>query len=270
MGAAALTRATPTPPLAGRHVVVTRPAQQAQHLAELIAAAGGEAVLFPVLSISAIEDKAPLLALAARLDQFDLAVFVSPNAVEHALTPLLGTRPWPAYTRVATVGKGSERALARFGLTGVIAPSLRFDSEALLQLPEMQQMAGRRVIIFRGDGGRELLGETLVARGAQVEYLSCYRRGRPAADASPLLALWRRAQLDALTVTSSEGLRNLRAMLDVTGRQFLSQTPLFVPHSRIGEEAAKLGLTRVIATPPGDEGLVAGLIEHFGASPHGR
>ena len=256
-------------PLAGRRIVVTRPAGQAQHLADLIAAAGGEAVLVPVLTISDVEDGAPLVAMAGRLEQFDLAVFVSPNAVERALPRLLAQRSWPAQTRVATVGKGSERALARFGLTRVIAPQRRFDSEALLELPELQDMAGRRVVIFRGDGGRELLGDTLIARGASVEYLGCYRRGKPHSGAATLAALWARGELDALTVTASEGLRNLCAMVDGPGRQALAQTPLFVPHARIAEAAASVGLTRVIVTPPGDEGLLAGLIAHFSSLRHG-
>lgn len=257
-------------PLAGRHVVVTRPAEQAQHLAGLIKDAGGVALLFPVLTIADIEDKAPLASAAARLEEFDLAVFVSPNAVLRALPTLLASRAWPKSTRVATVGKGSERTLERFGIADVIAPRSRFDSEALLELPEMQQMAGRRVLIFRGDGGRELLGETLTARGASVEYLSCYRRGKPDASAAPLAALWSRGELDALIVTSSEGLRNLCEMLDDSGRASLASTLLFAPHQRIAEEARRLGLARVVLAEPGDDGLIAALIAHFSADRHGN
>jgi len=268
MGAAALARTVR--PLAGRHIVVTRPAEQAQHLAALISAAGGEVVLFPLLTISAVDDPAPLAAIAARLEQFDLAVFVSPTAVDRALRTILAGRRWPEQTAVATVGKGSERALASFGLTRVIAPQLRFDSEALLELPELQNMTGKRVVIFRGDGGRELLGASLIARGASVEYLTCYRRGKPLGDAAPLRELWDRGALDALTVTSSEGLHNLYAMLDGAARESLLRTPLFVPHSRIAAEAGKLGLARVVATPPGDEGLMEGLIAYFSADEHGR
>ena len=270
MGAAASATKVLERPLAGRHIAVTRPRHQARHLQDLIAEAGGETVLFPLLTISDVEDPAPLRALAPQLDEYDLAVFVSPNAVERALEPLLALRAWPAHVAVATVGKGSERALARFGLTRVIAPVQRFDSEALLELPELQQMAGKRVLIFRGDGGRELLGQTLAARGARVDYLSCYRRGKPAGDAAALLVLQARGQLDALTVTSSEGLRNLVDMAGEGGRAALATVPLFVPHSRIAAEAAKLGLSQVIVTPPGDEGLLAGLSDYFSAAAHGR
>ena len=252
-------------PLAGRHIVVTRPAEQAGHLAAEVTAAGGIAVLFPVLAIHDLDDPQPLLDVAARLDEFDLAVFVSPNAVNKALGVITGRRGWPGHLHVATMGQTSERELARFGLTEVIAPRLRFDSEALLELPQMREMSGKRVVVFRGDGGRDLLGDTLTQRGAAVEYVTCYRRGKPDADSAPLLQLWGDRQLDAIVITSSEGLRNLAEMLGNGGQELLKHTPLFVPHARIVAEASALGLCRVMPTAPGDEGLVAGLIAHFAA-----
>ena len=251
------------PALAGHRVVVTRPAGQTAHLATLIRAAGGEPVLFPALEILDVEDLQPLAALVDRLDAFDLAIFVSANAVEKALALVRARRAWPAGLRVATVGRGSARALQRHGFAAVIAPSEHFDSEALLDLPELKDVAGKRVVIFRGDGGRELLGDTLAARGATVEYAECYRRGRPKGDAAPLLALWERHELDALTVTSSEGLANLYEMLGEAGRQWLQQTPLFAPHERIAAAARTLGVQTVVLTGPGDEGLVAGLASFF-------
>jgi uroporphyrinogen-III synthase len=250
-------------PLEGRHIVVTRPAGQAAHLAEALAALGAQPVLFPVLAIFDLDDPRPLLDLAIRLDNYDWAAFVSPNAVDKALTPILARRAWPAHLRVATVGRSSEMALAGFGIRDVVAPQERFDSEALVALPELQDMAGKRVIIFRGDGGRELLGDTLKSRGAAVEYVSCYRRGKPAADPAPLLKLWGDGRLDALTVTSSEGLRNLYDMVGKVGQSWLRKTPTFVPHARIADQARSLGFHDVIATGPGDDGLVAGLLEHF-------
>jgi uroporphyrinogen-III synthase len=249
--------------LAGRRVVVTRPAGQAAHLAALIRAAGGEPVLFPVLEILDAEDLRPALALIERLEAFDLAIFVSANAVKKALDLVQARRAWPAGLRVATVGRGSERELQRRGFAAVIAPSERFDSEALLDLPELKDVQGKRVVIFRGDGGRELLGDTLSARGAAVEYAECYRRGRPQADVAALLALAARQELDAFTVTSSEGLANLHDMLGEKGRQSLEQTPLFAPHERIAAAARALGVQTVVLTSPGDQGLVAGLAAFF-------
>ena len=275
MSVAAPTTPVPTPqgggPLAGRHVVVTRPAGQASHLAEALAALGARPVLFPVLEIVDVPDLKPLLDLAIRLDEFDLAVFISPNAVNKALNVILSRRAWPAGLAVATMGKSSERELARYGIADIIAPQGRFDSEALLEMAAMQDMGGRRVIIFRGDGGRELLGDTLQARGAAVEYIECYRRGKPSLDTAPLLKLWARDELDAITVTSSEGLRNLFDMVGPLGQAWLRRTAVFVPHARIAEQAAALGLTNVVATGPADDGLVAGLIDYFSrpAQDHG-
>lgn len=249
--------------LAGRRVVVTRPAGQAAHIAALIKAAGGEPYLFPALEIQDAADLRPALALIERLESFDLAVFVSANAVSKALALVRARRDWPAGLRVATVGLGSERELRRHGFAAVIAPAERFDSEGLLDLPELKDVAGKRVAIFRGEGGRELLGETLAARGAAVEYAECYRRGRPQADPAPLLALCARGELAAFTVTSSEGLANLQQMLGDAGRQCLRDTPLFAPHERIAAAARALGVQTVVLTGPGDQGLIAGMSAFF-------
>jgi uroporphyrinogen-III synthase len=249
--------------LAGRHVVVTRPAGQAAHFATALSEAGAIPVRFPVLEIRDIEDPAALLEAAIRLDSFDIAVFVSPNAIQKALAVILARRAWPASLRVVTIGKSSERELARHGIHDVISPPLRFDSEGLLELPELIDVAGKRVIIFRGDGGRELLGDTLIARGARIEYLSCYRRGKPQTDPAPLLKLWEQGRLDAVTLTSSEGLRNFFDMVGRLGQAWLRKTPAFVPHARIAEQARVLGLFNVIPTGPGDDGLMAGLVQYF-------
>lgn len=253
-------------PLAGKNVVVTRPAGQAAHLAEALVELGAHPVLFPVLAIGDVADKTPILDAAIRLDSYDWAVFVSPNAVEKALAVVLAERAWPANVRAATVGHSSEQALARHGISDVVAPGERFDSEALLALPEFADVAGRRVVIFRGDGGRDLFGDTLKARGATVDYVTCYRRAKPSLDPAPLHRLWNEGRLDAMTVTSSEGLRNLWEMVGKLGQSWLKKTPTFVPHARIAEQARSLGLERVILTEPADAGLLAGLVAHF-ASP---
>jgi uroporphyrinogen-III synthase len=119
------------------------------------------------------------------------------------------------------------------------------------------------VVIFRGEGGRELLGDTLTARGARVEYAECYRRGRPDLDTAPLMKAWARNELHAITVTSSEGLRNLFDMIGKLGQTWLRKTPLFAPHPRIAATARELGLSVVIETGPGDEGLLAQLEQYF-------
>jgi uroporphyrinogen-III synthase len=253
-------------PLKGKSIVVTRPAHQAQAFARLVTGAGGRAILFPAIEICDIEDPGPFVQLVDRLDEFDLAVFVSPNAVERAMSLISARRKLPRRLQVATVGGGSVRALERFGVTGILAPQGRSDSEALAELPALAAVSGRRVVIFRGAGGREALAETLRARGATVEYAECYRRVRPEFDAAPLLEAWARKGVDAVTVTSSEGLRNFADMIGPAGRERLPATPLFVPHPRIAEAAHELGVRKVIVTGPGDDGMLTGLTAYFAAA----
>ena len=250
-------------PLAGKHILVTRPAEQARELAALIAAAGGHPVLFPAIEVRDLEDTRPFFELVDRLEGFDLAIFISPNAVSRAMKRILERRALPPGLQVAAVGGGSARALADFGVSDVIVPVQGNDSEGLLALPEFSVAGRRRVVIFRGQGGRELLGDTLTVRGASVEYAECYRRSRPQTDPAPLLEAWRRGEMDAVTVTSSEGLRNLFEMLGDPGRELLLSTPLFVPHPRIAEAARGFQVQTVIVTGPNDSGLLTGLTAYF-------
>ncbi len=264
---------TPVLPLAGLNIVVTRPREQAAQLAQRIEQSGGNAILFPLLEISPATDTQPLRELVTRLHEFNLAIFISPNAVRYgmeairasgvSLTPTLSSeereqtnRCASSTLKIATVGQGSAKALRDLGVQKIIAPQDRFDSEALLALPELQNVKGWRVVIFRGDGGRELLGDTLKARGAAVEYAECYRRTKPQQDAGALLA----ADPHAIAVTSSEALGYLWDMLDEPGRARLASVPLFVPHARIAEAARSLGWRNVIPTAGGDDGLFSGLV----------
>jgi uroporphyrinogen-III synthase len=253
-----------TGPLAGRCIVVTRPRAQAAPLAAAIAAAGGEALLFPLLEIAPADDPAPLNVAASQLAAYSLAIFVSPNAVAHALPVLLAGQGWPVDLHPATVGPGTAKALAERGIPGCLLPQQRFDSEGLLALPEFaaERVAGRRIAIFRGDGGRELLADTLRARGASVDCITCYRRSGPAHGFTPLLDAWRLGRLDGIVVSSSEGLRYLVDGLPDAGRQFLAQTPVFVPHARIAEVAGTLGLARIELTEATDSGLIEGLLAY--------
>lgn len=251
----------PPGPLAGKTIVVTRPRAQAGPLAAAIAAQGGQPLVFPLLEISPAADTQPLADAVARLADYSLAVFISPNAVDHALPAILARGGWPAGLLPAAVGQGTVKALAAHGVAGCIAPDERFDSEALLALPELaaERVAGRCIAIFRGDGGRELLADTLRARGAEVDCVSCYRRSGPADGVASLLDAWRAGRLDALTVSSSEGLRYLVDLLDAEGRAWLQKTPVFVPHARIADNARALGLSNIILTEAADAGILAGL-----------
>ena len=248
-------------PLAGRTVLVTRPAQQAAALAQAIREAGGEAFEFPALAIEAVPMGALRVPLA-QLRDADIAIFISPNAAQFGMAAIRTGGALPAGIRVFAVGPGTARALAAESVDAVIMPDGR-DSEALLALPHLQDVAGKRVVIVRGVGGRALLADTLTARGAEVHFMECYRRVRPQADAAPLLARWQTGGVDAVTVTSAETLANLAALLGEAGAPLLARTPLFAPHEKIAEAARRFGIAHVIATPGGDAGLVDGLINWF-------
>ena len=247
-----------TTPLQGLSILVTRPTAQADILAGLIAERGGEAVCFPLIEISAADDPEPLRQAIAQLADYSLTIFISPNAVAYSLPQILAARTWPAGLAVAAIGPGTVAQLNAKGITEVIVPDERFDSASLLERPELQteRVAGEKVLILRGNGGREELAETLLARGAQVDAVTVYRRSPPAEPAL-LLSLLRNTTLDALTISSSEGLRNLQALLDTENIEVFRRTPVFVPHQRIAEVATDLGWEDVILTRP----AVAGIIE---------
>ena len=254
---------TPAGALSGRGIVVTRPRDQALALAELIEREGGRALVFPAIAIEEVADRSGIERLVDDLHRFDIAIFISPNAAAKGLDAVRRRRELPAHLTVAAVGGGSARELERRGVLRVIVPQAGFDSEALLDLPEFGDVAGKRVVIFRGEGGRAMLGATLKARGASVEYAECYRRAKPCADIAPLLEAWARCEIDAVIATSSEGLRNFSEMLGERGREALASTPLFVPHPRIEATARTLGITSIVVTGAGDDAIVASLARHF-------
>lgn len=239
--------------LAGLNIVVTRPREQARGLIQGIERLGGSARPFPLLEIEAVSDTQALHRQLTRLKQADLAIFISPNAVRFGMAAITAAGGLPPQLRIATIGQGSAKALHELGVARLIVPAERFDSEGLLALPELQDVAGKRVMILRGDGGRELLGDTLKVRGATVEYVTCYLRRKHALDVAALLS----AQPDAITVTSSEALAHLWEMLK--GSEFLAAA-LFVPHPRIAELARQQGWKNIVVTGSGDDGLIASLV----------
>jgi len=243
-------------PLAGLNIVITRPREQAVQLQQHVETLGGTAILFPLLEITPVTDTKALHEAVARLSAFDLAIFISPNAVRYSMAAIRSTKGLPARLRIATVGQGSAQALRDLGVKDIIAPQDRFDSEALLALPALQNVQDWKIAIFRGDGGRELLGDTLKARGATVEYITCYQRGKPPQGIDELL----QKHIDAITLSSSEALGYLHDMLAATDKARLLNVPLFVPHARITEKARQQGWQTVLQTEGGDDGIVSGLV----------
>ena len=253
-----------TAPLAGISVLVTRPMGQAEGLANKIRDMGGSVVMLPAIDIQPTGDPHALAERIGRMREFDLIIFVSPTAVQWAWPHILARHgDWPHGFKVAAVGQGTARVLRDFDMKHVIAPEDGSGSERLLALPEFIDIEPRHVLIVRGEGGRELLADGLTARGARVEYAECYRRGKPNLDPAPIIDLWQRQGVQAVTVTSVESLDNLFDLLGSAGRDLLLGTPMFVHHARIAEAARARGVSTVIETGPDETGLLQSLIHHF-------
>ena len=263
-------------------VVITRPLAQAAPLAARVAALGRPVVVLPLLDIAALDDAAPLLAVLADLAAYALVAFVSPNAVDAAFAHI---RLWPPGVALAVLGEGSRAALAVHGVTPasatIISPpdGASSDSEHLLKTLDLDALRGRRVLIVRGDHGRELMAEGLRAAGAEVIQVAAYRRSTPCLTAelgATLRALL--AQQNDWLVTSSEALRGLLQLLQqldmeggaaaaggmtaACGAPFvvkILQQHLIVPHARIAQTASAMGFTCITLTGSGDERLLAAL-----------
>lgn len=238
--------------LGGRGVLVTRPAAQADGLCRLIEAANGRAIRVPSIEIAPVADPREAAALLAQ--SWDMLYFVSPNAVEQALT-LVPDGSWSGVAKVAAVGRATAQALTDAGRAPELVPEQRFDSETLLAMPELADMRGRRVLIVRGEGGRALFAETLRDRGAEVRFAEVYRRLRPAFDPEPLLSRWTET-VAAVTATSDEVMLNLMEMLGPEGRAHLLATPLVVVAERTAEKARRLGFVQVAVAERAEDAAI--------------
>jgi uroporphyrinogen-III synthase len=250
----------PRSSLRGVRVLVTRPAHQAGTLAQMIEAAGGVAVRLPAIEIAAPANTAALHAVLERLHEFAFAIFVSPNAVRQAM-PLLHARGIPPGLQLAAIGQGTLRALSEEGAGQVLAPADRFDSEALLELLPPAVVAGKDILIVRGEGGREQLGESLHARGARVAYAECYRRVPPRHPDAAALAQLQQGKIDILVLTSTESARNLCNLVGESGRAHLFATPVVVVGERQARACRELGYHAelCVAVQASDAALLAAL-----------
>jgi len=247
-------------PLAAAGVLVTRPDHQADGLCRLIDEAGGVPIRFPSIAIAPPDDPDAARAVLSRFADYHLVLFISANAVRCALE-LAGGATTPAHTqRIAAVGRATANALRDAGIRVDLQPISDFSSESLLALDEMQKLQGSEVLIVRGHGGRELLTDTLSARGARVSYAEVYRRSRPQVDPEPLLRRWAQGDVCIVSATSGEALDNLIDMLGQAGRQLLLSTPVVVLSQRTAGSARDKGFDEVlVAQEASDAGIVATL-----------
>jgi uroporphyrinogen-III synthase len=244
-------------------VLVTRPAAQAQAWAERLRAHGVQAEVLPLIEIAPPDDAEPVAQAWHSLTQRRMVFFVSPNAVEH----FFGLRPtgfgaWPPGVLAASPGPGTTQALVAAGVppSAVAEPAAnapQFDSESLWQRLRERPWSGARVLIVRGESGRDWLAERLREAGAEVEFVSAYRR------APPLNTPHLRGLLDAALdepqhylwfFSSSEAIDNLRHLH--LGADW-SESRALATHPRIAQTARHAGFGEVLEARPAFDAVMA-------------
>nr|WP_246589850.1 uroporphyrinogen-III synthase [Marinobacterium ramblicola] len=243
--------------------MVTRPSHQSQRQVEQLHALGAEALALPLLEIVPVTEAEheAYNAIKSRILDLDLytgIIFVSANAARIGAQWIDEYWPQlPVGVHWLAIGAATAGTLEECGIPARHVAG-GFDSEALLADPLLQQVAQQRFLIMRGEGGRELLADTLRARGAQVDYADLYRRTCPRYSREQIKRTVFAQGLSAILITSGEALNNL---LELAGTEpELLSTELIVPSQRIAVIAKARGFTRIrIADGPDDASMLRAL-----------
>ncbi len=256
-------------PLKDTGIIITRPVGQGDVLKARFEAKGAAVLHFPTIEIQAVERSPELERSLEPLDSYHYAIFISPNAVEYA-AELIDLAALPAKLKVAAIGPGTARALTALGRKPDMLPRDGANSEALLRLKSLNKVDGKRILIVRGLGGRELLAETLEERGADVEYAEVYRRNVPRVDQAEITQWFRSSKADAIAVTGRDALLNLERMLSPALTPYFRSAQLLVPSARMVKLATALGVRRrpVIAGEATDRALVEAMVNWWKS--HGK
>ncbi len=250
--------------LQGQVILNTRPEQQQAALTASLEQEGARVLSFAVIEIKPIELTAAQHRLARDISRYDILLFVSRNAVDGAFRFIDATQ-LAAGTCFGVIGAATRLALADrvVNLGSCLVAGEPYNSEALLDAAALRQVAGKQVLIFRGQAGRNLLGDELVARGARVDYCEVYRRLLPRRDVSVFKRLVATGFPTLVLLTSNEGIRNLFELVDATMADRLLQIPWLLISERMRESALKLGHNGsvLIARHAGDKGIQQAICE---------
>ncbi len=225
-------------------VLLTRPAEESAAVAAVLSDAGIFSSSLPLLDTAPLPVTAEQQAIFGDLGRYCAVIVVSKPAARLAVQQL--TQAWPQLPWFS-VGAATAQVLAEHGLN-VHYPQTGDDSEALLQLPALREAIARpdaRVLILRGEGGRELLAERLREQGASVDYIELYRRFLPAYDAGVLMQRIQLERLNGVVVSSGQGFLHLQALAGADWPQ-VARLPLFVPSPRVCEMARAGGAEKVV------------------------
>ncbi|HFZ8996580.1 TPA: uroporphyrinogen-III synthase [Citrobacter freundii] len=224
-------------------ILVTRPSPSGEELVSRLRALGLEAWNFPLIEFTPGRELATLADRLAALTGNDLLFALSRHAVTFAHAQLQQHgRTWPAAPRYFAIGRTTALALHTVSGIDIRYPQDRETSEVLLQLPELQNIAGKKALILRGNGGRELLGETLTARGAEVTFCECYQRCAKYYDGAEEAMRWHSRGVTTVVVTSGEMLQQLWSLIPQWYREnWLLRCRLLVVSERLAHLARELG-----------------------------
>lgn len=224
-------------------ILVTRPSPAAEELVERLQRAGRVAWSMPLIEFTPGRDLAQLPQQLAALQPDDLVIIVSQHAIHYAAAHLHQAGfTWPAAVNYYAIGRRSALALHAASGHAADYPRDREISETLLQFRALHRLTGRRVLILRGNGGRELLAETLTQRGAAVTLSECYQRCAKHYDGARQGRRWRNRGVDTLVVTSGEMLQQLYMLFPAVDREeWLLHCRLIVVSERLATLARELG-----------------------------
>jgi uroporphyrinogen-III synthase len=249
------------PILNGVGVLVTRPELQAMPLCRLLEAQGASTLRLAAVEIKPLGDRRVLAARLGVLENFDVIIFTSANAVRFGASFLDQKRD----LTLAAIGPATARALNQAGYRVAIQPSKSFDTEGLLMHPKLEHVAGHRILMIRGGDGRQLLQQELARRGATVVSADVYERAPAIPSAAALAAVHERfaaGEMHVITATSLEVGRNLLQMATPVLRTEFERVHWLIPGERIAAGLRELGLRAplLLAESAEDQDLVKALI----------
>ena len=243
---------------------ITRPKGQAENLIEEVNQSDLKAIHFPVIKIQAVESTSELQDRFNKIDIYDYLIFISRNAVECSFNDFINLDNISSKTKLIAIGNATAHAIQNYNLTPIEYEGESFDSETLLTLPTLQKqnVFGKRVLLIRGKGGRDLLYNELNQRGALVDLAEVYSRENPDFDNQYLINLWQDNKPDAIIVTSNESIDNLISLTPLEHKATLYQVPLIVMSERNLVHARTCGFSSDIQVAPktSDNGLMQALI----------
>ena len=251
--------------LKGVKVLVTRPAHQNQKLYDLVRAHGGEPVVCPLIKIEPTYAHEALLTVLTRIDDIDIAIFVSTNAVTHGLGALRSQgQTLSELTQVFAVGATTALMLQAADIRVDGVPSGLSGANGLRALPTFRNVSNQRVVVFRGNGGESSLLEWLKNEGARVFVAETYRRAMPIEINPAVIELCQQATIDVITLTSVTSVEHLFALLPDNTHRMLKNATVVTLSQRIARYCESQGFQGAIlvADAANDQALVETIVQH--------